>query len=179
MTVQCRMTAEFQQGGKIIKAHHSSPHGDKFQELLNEFFIIYNAGKTGAPYAFELKWNDDRADYLWSVSKDTDIEVEITELSPTGESYKEQLIKHTFSFEELFNTIYISLSEMLKAFGFIGYKTNWEAGNFPIYEYLILKSENYNLELQKVNFADVSDDQEDPYWRRKVSPADELRLITL
>lgn len=170
--------AELELKEKKIKIGHSSSYGDKFQELLNELFLIYNSSKHGDesffPYIFDVKWYDDRVNYSWSVSAATlnsEIEVEIFELSPVEKTHKIQLLKHNFAFEDLFTAVYTSLEKMLKEFGFIGYKSNWVVGNFPMYEYLKLKSDKYGLELKK---EEVTEDDD---WKEKMSIKNELIVI--
>lgn len=139
------MVAEFQVEGKSISIRHSSFYGDKFQELINEFFLIYNSRNGGEeisyPYSFDLTWYDDAVNYTWSVSASSvssGIGMEIFKRSPEGENYRVSIVKRTFDFAYLFESIYFSLKRMLADFGFSGYKENWEVGNFPIYEYIKL-----------------------------------------
>lgn len=173
------ITAEFQIEGEKIKIGHSSAYGDKFQELLNGLFLIYNSSEEEDrdffPYSFEVIWYDDRVNYSWLVTArtNTEIEIKVFELSPSNPSYRVELLKQSITFNALFNTIYLSLEKMLKAFGFIGYKINWDAGNFPLYEYLRLKSYKYNLELHK---QEITEDDE---WRCKVPIEDEMNLVLL
>lgn len=49
------------------------------------------------------------------------------------------LIQEDIETEKLFDAIYQSLEKMLAEFGFVSYKKKWEAGNFPIYEYITLR----------------------------------------
>ncbi|MCW3463669.1 hypothetical protein [Chitinophaga nivalis] len=174
------ITAEFEMTDRKIKIGHSSTYGDKFQELLNGLFIIYNSSKEGDSdffsYTFEVKWYDDRVNYSWiltSTALGSEIEIKIHELSPVDPCYNVELLKSHISFKDLFNAIYLSLNRMLKDFGFIGYKNNWDVGDFPVYEYLKLKSDKYNLKLYKEDGIESDD------WKSKISIEDEMNLVLL
>ncbi len=170
------IVAELDNGQEKIRVGHSATYGDKFQELLNEAFLIYNASKSREerffPYAFNARWMDDMVNYDWKIAITApfaDVKLEVVELSPSGENYNKILFKKELKFEEFFNAIYASLDNMLNTFGFIGYKHNW-AGNFPVYEYLLLKSDKYGAELPKLS-------TEDDEWTNKVPIGYELNLI--
>lgn len=171
--------ASFESDQHKVKIRHSAYYGDKFQELLNELFLIYNSKQNGEesffPYTSEVFWYDDCVNYSWQISaasSSSEIRIEIYKISPVDNTYKINLLKHNFRFNDLFDAIYASLEKILKDFGFIGYKINWEAGNFPIYEYLKLKSDKYGLELRK---EDVDEDDE---WKNRMLVENELMIIS-
>lgn len=171
------MVAEFSATDKIIKIGHSSSYGDKFQELLNKFFFIYEIISTKEenhfPFAFELLWEDDFVNYEWNVNIDSAqsaIRVKIFELSPTNRDHKVELVNGESQIEDFFNNIYLSLNELLSGFGFIGYKKNWETGNFPIFEYIVLKAKKEQLIMQTIR--DAAEE-----WKQKINPEDELKVI--
>jgi hypothetical protein len=172
------LVAEIETNGTNIKIGHSSTYGDKFQELLNGFYFIYKTKKDGEfaffPYSFEVKWYDDRLNYTWIIQTDGVIlTIKIFELSNSDSNYKKELLNETVRLQKLFNDIYYSLDLMLREFGLIGYKTNWDVGNFPIFEYLMLKVDRYNIDL---NIQELDEDHE---WKGKFSLHDEVKLIQL
>lgn len=77
--------------------------------------------------------------------------ININELSPSNSEYKEELLNANIKTEELFDYIYLSLEEALTDFGLVGYKKKWEVGNFPIYEYIILKAARKEVDLLNVS----------------------------
>lgn len=164
----------------IIRIGHSSSYGDKFQELLNQFWFIYEQIKNNNaqyfPYSFEILWNDDFVNYKWSVnisSAKSLLNIKIFELSTSDTEYKVKLLDESLEFEVFFNQLFISLDKMFNDFGMIGYKIVWEAGNFPIFEYLTLKAERNGIELKKIS------DSEDNEWKQKTSLADELYILNI
>lgn len=175
------ISAQFQIDNEILKAFHSADYGDKFQTLLNKFFSIYGISIEGLhpdfPYYFELLWEDDFINYLWKVkidALDSLINIRIDELAPENPSYRKEILNQNMSKEEVFNSILTSLEDMIDTFGFIGYKRVWEVGNFPIFEYLILKSKKNDIKLKLLN-----EDNEEEEWKKKVSIEDEIRVIGL
>lgn len=172
------LVAEIEINDAKIKIGHSSTYGDKFQELLNGFYFIYKTKKDGDvdffPYSFDVMWYDDRVNYSWIIKTDgLSLNIKIFELSPSDTNYKKELLNETVGFQKLFNDIYYSLDVMLREFGLIGYKTNWDVGNFPILEYLMLKADRYNID---VKTQEVSEDYK---WKWKISLEDEVKLIRL
>jgi hypothetical protein len=174
------LVAEFEIEDRKIKIGHSSTYGDKFQELLNELFFIYKITKEEDidffPYTCEVMWYDDRVNYLWVVTSkelNSEIGIEVFELSPSDTSYKVELVNKNIKHDDLFDAIFFSLDEILQRFGFIGYKTNWDIGNFPIFEYLMLKADKYNFKLPLQHAV------EDDEWMNKVPIKNELDLILL
>lgn len=171
------MTAEFLFNNKSFKIGHSSDYGDRFQELLNKIFIIYEIIKcredTYLPYNAKILWEDDFVNYEWSISIDSlesDMKIEIYELSSSNTEYKVELINERIKVENLFKDIYLSLNHLFVDFGFVGYKKNWEVGNFPIYEYIILKAAEEKIILQ-------NDHLNKEEWKQKIDLFDELKVI--
>lgn len=169
--------AEFFFRNKRLKIGHSSSYGDKSQELLNNFFFIYeivkNNNKHYFPYSFETLWEDDFINYLWKISIDSPesfLEIKVYELYPSNLEHKVELINEKIKIENLFNSIYLSLEEAFVDFGFVGYKKNWEVGNFPIYEYITLKADKERIELRNINKSDEE-------WKQKINVNDELKVI--
>lgn len=173
------IVADLMVSGEKIKVGHSSFYGDKFQELLNNFFFIYEIVKTNNkdyfPYSFETLWNDDFVNHLWTVGIDSPqsfIKINLFELSPSNAEYKVELVSEIIKMEDLFDSIYLSLEEAFVEFGFVGYKKNWEIGNFPIYEYITLKSEKEGIKLKSSNEVDEE-------WKQKINIDDELKIIKI
>ena len=176
--VACYLVARIEMNEKVTEVGHSFMYGDKFQDLLNGFFLLYNFRKQNEnnffPFSHECIWYDDRVNYRWVIKADdlkSDILIEIFELSPSNPDYKIELVKAYIQFDELFKNIYRSLALMLNDFGLIGYKKAMDTGNFPIYEYLTLKADVYNIALQK---TDVSEDDK---WKEKISLQQECYLL--
>lgn len=174
----CYLVARIEVKGKVIDVGHSFMYGDKFQHLLNGFFLLYNFRKEKEfnffPFSYECIWHDDRVNYRWAINADnlqSDILIEVFELSPTNPDYKIELVKEYIQFNELFNNIYYSLARMLDDFGLVGYKKTMDTGNFPVYEYLTLKADIYNVAMQK---TDVSEDNE---WKEKIFLQQECSLL--
>lgn len=173
------IAAEFLIDNNNIKINHSSDYGDKFQELLNEFFIIYDVLKyrnnSYFPYSSEIIWCDDFINYKWELnleSMNSSIKIRVIKFSHENKSQKLLLLEETIEINSLFNQIYISLNDLLLNFGFIGYKANWEVGNFPLYEYITLKVDKEKLEIRPFNVA-----LEDDLWKQKMIIEDELKII--
>lgn len=171
------ITAELLFINKRVKIGHSSSYGDKFQELLNNFFFIYDIVKNNKidyfPYSVDTLWQDDFINYLWEISINSPeslIEIKVYKLSTSSLEYKEELINEIIKMENLFNGIYLSLEEAFIDFGFVGYKKNWEVGNFPMYEYITLKAERERLELRNINELEQE-------WKQKINIIDELNVI--
>ncbi|MEN5377907.1 hypothetical protein [Sphingobacterium kitahiroshimense] len=174
------IVAEFLSDTKRLKIGHSSNYGDKFQELLNKFFFIYEIVKENDsiyfPYSTDVLWQDDFVNYKWNISMhslDSCINIKINELSPSNSEYKEELLNTNIKTEELFDYIYLSLEEALTDFGLVGYKKKWEIGNFPIYEYIILKAARKEVDLLNVSC------KEEAEWRQKVDLSDELGILNM
>jgi hypothetical protein len=174
------IVAEISSETKRFKIGHSSHYGDKFQELLNKFFFIYEIIKEKDiayfPYSTTVLWEDDCVHYNWTIrmtSVDSHINIKIEQLSPSNESYKEMLIHEDIETRNLFKAIYHSLEEMLADFGFVGYKKKWEVGNFPISEYITLKAAREGMDLRHVSCL-VEDE-----WKQKIDLNDELRVINI
>lgn len=160
-----------------FKVFHSSEYGDGFQELLNDFFyvfkIIEEKDEEKFPFSSKIIWNDDFVNYEWDLyieNHTSDIKILIFEFYPFNQSGKNTLIETFFSSENLKEFIFLSLEKILNDFGFIGYKLNWEIGNFPIYEFLTLKAKKLNLDL---NIGDRYIDD----WKLKTKLELELSLI--
>jgi hypothetical protein len=173
------IVAKLETEDEKIKIGHSSAYGDKFQELLNGLFFIYSCRKEASnnlfPYSFEIIWYDDFANYSWNMkvaSLQSELEIKIIELSPSNPSYRRKLLSQKISFDNLFDEIYSSLDRILQEFGFIGYKNNWEVGNFPLGEYLMLRADKFHVDLALTNV-----DEEE--WKNKVSIKNELDLILI
>ncbi|GAA3930306.1 hypothetical protein GO495_07420 [Chitinophaga oryziterrae] len=171
------IVAELETEDEKIKIGHSYAYGDKFQELLNGLFFVYSCRREANgdifPYSFEIMWYDDRVNYSWIITADSlqsELEIRIIELSPTSSIYSRELWKKNLSFDNLFNEIYSSLDRLLLEFGFIGYKNNWEVGNFPLGEYLMLKADKFHFNLELMNI-----DEEE--WKNKVPIKRELDLV--
>jgi hypothetical protein len=162
------MAAEFITDDETITVYHSSDYGDIFQKLLNGLFLI----KDSFSHSMELLWEDDNVNYLWILNVKSDINIQIYEVSPDNSNYKQEILNYVMPLEALFNDIYISLDEMYKKFGLIGYKKTWEAGNFPIFEYLTLKAEKEGLRLDAIHHPD-----DDEGWTNKVNTKDELKFL--
>lgn len=172
------LVARFEVNEKVTEVGHSFMYGDKFQHLLNGFFLLYNFRKENEnnffPFSYECIWHDDRVNYRWAIKADdlkSDILIEIFELSPSNPDYKIELVKAYIQFDELSKNLYRSLALMLDDFGLIGYKKAMDTGNFPIYEYLTLKADVYNVAMQK---TDVSADDE---WKEKIFLRQECSLL--
>ncbi|MET6997065.1 hypothetical protein [Chitinophaga defluvii] len=175
------IVAEFSVNETKVKIGHSSSYGDRFQELLNKFFHLYEVVRNNEreyfPYTAKVLWEDDFINYTWSISVDSvssDVEIKIHELSPSNSDYKVELVNRRLTIEDLFNNIYYSLDGLLVNFGFVGYKKAWEVGNFPIFEYLTLKAGRESIQLHVVN---SSDDEQN--WTNKIDIEEELNLISL
>lgn len=174
------LVSEISSNTKRFKIGHSSAYGDRFQELLNKLFFIYEIVKekntTYFPYSTNVLWEDDRVNYYWTIcidSIDSCINIKIEQLSPSNESYKEVLFQEDIETEKLFDAIYQSLEKMLAEFGFVGYKKKWEAGNFPIYEYITLKAATEGMDLRYVSFLEQEE------WKQKIDFKDELCVINM
>ncbi|PUV26335.1 hypothetical protein [Sphingobacterium athyrii] len=174
------IVSEISSDTKRFKIGHSSDYGDKFQELLNKLFFIYEIVKekdtTYFPHSTNVLWEDDRVNYSWTIridSIDSCINIKIEELSPSNVLYKAVLIQEDIETEELFDAIYQSLEKMLAEFGFVGYKKRWEAGNFPIYEYITLKAAREGVDLRHASCL------EEEEWRQKIALKDELDVINM
>lgn len=173
--------AEFFDGDRKAKIFHSSDYGDGFQELLNKLFWIYdivvNDKQEYYPCSFETQWRDDFVIFSWSVgmeSKSSNIFIKINELSPANDAYRIELINTEISFKDLFEHIYLSLDDIFNRFGFVGYKKNWEIGNFPSFEYIILKSHELRINLSTTKYSN-----EDDEWMGKVEASDEVNIVNL
>lgn len=174
------IVAEISSETKGFKIGHSSDYGDKFQELLNKFFFIYEIIKEKNtayfPYYTSVLWEDDRVNYSWTISMnsiDSHINIKIDQLSPSNLGYTEMLIREDIETRKLFDAIYHSLEEMLADFGFVGYKKKWEVGNFPIAEYITLKAARERMDLRHASCL------EEEEWRQKLDPEDELGVINM
>lgn len=172
------VVAEFETKNGKIKIGHSSTYGDKFQELLNRIFDIYNLRRASelqlSPYSFEVVWYDDRVNYSWTIEMcqhDSTLQLIILELSPSNREYRRELVNEHIALNSLLADVFLSLEALWHRFGFIGYKMNWEVGNFPISEYLTLKADKckWSLLPEKTN--------EDDEWIGKISMATETDLI--
>ncbi|PUV26320.1 hypothetical protein [Sphingobacterium athyrii] len=174
------IVAEISSETKRFKIGHSSDYGDKFQELLNKFFFIYEIIKEKDvayfPYSTTVLWEDDRVNYNWTISMnsvDSHINIKIDQLSSSNLDYKEMLIHENIETRKLFDAIYQSLEEMLADFGFVGYKKKWEVGNFPIAEYITLKAARERIDLRHASCL------EEDEWKQKMDPNDELGVINI
>ena len=156
---------------ETIKIGVSSDYGDTFQELLTRLFNNRNY-MDNDPYSFEIIWNDDMCQYHWliTVMKPKNYEIKILVKSTGNPNYSEELVDVKIKEEDLFADIYRSLLALYKKFGFVGYKEVWEVGNFPVYEFLILKSEYTGLTLKLDKYSEE--------WTHKVDSAQELDLLT-
>lgn len=170
--------ATFKDRNERIEIGHSDGYGDQFQELLNEFMLIYYYWKESSewftPFDRCVIWHDDMINYSWNIkldNLDSEIMIEIAEFSPAAD-YKKDLLKWNVSLELLYGYILESLHEMFQKFGFLGYKSNW-CGNFPVAEYLKLKAGKHAINLKKVQ-------QDDDFeWRDKFSLDDEIALLRI
>lgn len=174
------IVAEISSDTKRFKIGHSSAYGDKFQELLNKFFFIYETIKEKDtvyfPYSTNVLWEDDCVNYNWTISMnsvDSHINIKIEQLLPSNVVYKEVIIHEDIEAEKLFDAIYWSLEETLSEFGFVGYKKKWEVGNFPIFEYITLKAARERMDLRHASCL------ENDEWKQKIDPNDELGVINL
>lgn len=174
------IVAEFLSDTKRLKIGHSSNYGDKFQELLNKFFFIYEIVKENNsiyfPYSTDVLWQDDFINYKWNISMnslDSCINIKIDELSPSNSEYKEELLNANIKKEALFDDIYLSLDEALMDFGLVGYKKKWKIGNFPMYEYIILKSARKEVDLFNISCIEEAE------WRQKIDFSDELGILSM
>jgi len=174
------IVAEISSETKRFKIGHSSDYGDKFQELLNKFFFIYEIVKEKDiayfPYSTTVLWEDDCVHYNWTISMNSvnsHINIKIDQLSPSNLGCKEMLIHEDIETRNLFNAIYHSLEEMLADFGFVGYKKKWEVGNFPISEYITLKAAREGMDLRHVSCL------EEDEWKQKIDLNDELGVINI
>lgn len=175
------ISAEFHVNNDVHKVFHSSDFGDRFQDLLNKLFFIYDAVCDMMSHYFPLSvesvWQDDFIHYNWLVSMESinsDIKIQVVETYPNNPGCNKELFCDHIDFKTFFDFLYTSLDEMLQEFGFIGYKKNWEVGNFPIAEYLTLKSKAKNIALsgyEPENFDDK--------WKQKVIFRSELDIIEL
>jgi len=170
------ITAEFRSDNNNIKIGVSGLYEDKFQDLLNIFYLIYCNQKEKSlfsfPYKAEVLWKDDFVYYQWVISKESiisGIHIKIVELYPKNSEYKKVLIDKEFDIKTLFDNIFKSLHTMYIEFGFLGYKYNWDVGNFPIGEYLLFKSDRLDLSLE------TKDDEDG--WKHKIS--NELNLLNI
>ncbi|RFS21184.1 hypothetical protein DVR12_17780 [Chitinophaga silvatica] len=157
---------------------HSSDQGDKFQELLNVFFQIDKLNESAdkqqlLPFSSMVWWYNDFINYCWHIqtSDGFNLNIEIVEHSPENEKYQLAIVSEYLTLDTLLLDIYKSLREMWMKFGFVGYKMNWSAGNFPIYELLTLKSRFSDI---KLTFLEQDEENE---WRYKVRPEEELQLL--
>lgn len=168
-------------GQDKIHICHSGLYEDKFQELISQFYIIYNLSKKndllGFPRSFEMVWKDDFVYYKWIVnieSPNSHFKIKIIEQYPTNPNYKKILLDNEISFDNLYDSVYFSLHQMIINFGFIGYKYNWDIGNFPIGEYLLLKADKYGKKMESAPL--VSQDDE---WKHKITLEDEMDLLKI
>ena len=174
------IVAEISSETKRFKIAHSSDYGDKFQELLNKFFFIYEIIKEKDigyfPYSTTVLWEDDCVNYNWTISMnsvDSHINIKIEQLSSSNLGYKKMLIHEDIETRKLFDAIYQSLEKMLADFGFVGYKKKWEVGNFPIAEYITLKAAREGMGLRHASCP------EEDEWKQKIDPNDELGVINI
>ncbi|SEW42259.1 hypothetical protein [Chitinophaga arvensicola] len=172
------IVAEFETKAGKIKIGHSSTYGDQFQELLNKIFHIYQLERRSEtdffPCSFEVMWYDDRVNYEWRIECDhaaCKLQVKVFELSTSDKKYRRELVNEIISLDSLLGDILLSLENLWHRFGFIGYKTNWEVGNFPMYELLTLKADRsgWNILPEKAN--------EEDDWRQKVATENEIDLL--
>lgn len=176
------IVSDFFVHSKKIRIGHSSSYGDKFQELLSNFFYIYQIikdkdGLYPPDYSFELLWNDDCVTYNWVVSVRTSesiIIISIFELSDeySGSKPIRELLNERIEAESLFCDLFLSLDRLFKEFGLIGYKKNWDVGNFPIGEYLTLKADNNNIRINNQTITLEGDE-----WKEKILLEDELKVL--
>ncbi|GAB6119053.1 hypothetical protein [Dysgonomonas termitidis] len=161
-----------------IEIAHSGVLNDGFQNLLTSLFHIYHfvneKQESFFPYNSCIKWEDDFIEYLWSISMssiDSSIQFKIIKTSTGNPNYKETLWDNMVVFNDLFDNIFLSLDNIYKDFGLIGYKRIWEVGNFPVCEYLLLKAnrENYILNEMETN--------EENEWKHKIHRENELFLL--
>jgi hypothetical protein len=174
------VVAEISSATKRPRIGHSAAYGDKFQELLSKFFFISEIVKEKQemffPYSTHVLWEDDFVNYNWTLSIDSidsHINIKIDQLSPSNLTFKETLIHENVEMGKLFDAIYFSLDEMLKDFGLVGYKKNWEIGNFPIAEYITLKAARKGLDLQSTKCS------EEDEWKQKMDLKGELGIINM
>lgn len=170
--------AEFKSDQNNIEIGHSGLYEDKFQELLNEFYLIYKTLKgkplINFPHTAEILWKDDFIHYKWVISinsSQSEINIKIIELYTSNPKHYNILINENFSKEKLYDNIYSSLHQMYINHGIIGYKYNWDVGNFPIAEYLLLKADKFNLELP------LKKEEEEEEWKNKICEEDELNVL--
>lgn len=175
------ITATFFSEDKKVKVFHSSDYGDGFQELLNQLFFIYdiviNNEQQYYPYAFEMQWRDHFVAFSWNVSMSTrnaNLVIKMDELSPANDSHKVELLNIEISFADLFDDIYLSLEDIFNKFGFVGYKKKWEVGNFPVFEYVTLKSKVLGLNLIPAKYDNKEDE-----WTGKIATEAEANIIQL
>jgi hypothetical protein len=134
--------------GSILKVSHSSDYGDAFQAFLNAVFVfrqrVQEAPAVWAPFSIDLKWADDFLCFNWTISLTEHpgfLNIKIEEFTGDGQSCLGVLFDEKVSLSTLLADLYTSLDKLFSRLGFIGYKNAWEAGNFPVAEYIILKTE--------------------------------------
>lgn len=173
------ITAEFESKDKKIKIGHSGLFEDKFQGLLNIFYLIYSTIKgeeqsASLPYSSNIVWDDDFVIYEWVISLssvNSPINIKIFETYTEKPMSKRVIVDEDFLHKKLFEDIYVSLHQMYLNFGIVGYKYNWDVGNFPIAEYLLLKADKYNLNLSPI----INIENEE--WKHKVNANEELYVL--
>lgn len=152
---------------------HSSDYGDKFQELINHVMFLREILASGEsaylPYESSTDWCDDIINYNISfILEDftSPIKFKVVETPIQNPNQSKLIVDCLVNSTDLFSQLYNSLQDMISDFGLIGYKKNWEVGNFPIADYLILKSNAINF---KINC--------DNDWKAKVKIEDEIALL--
>lgn len=164
--------------GQHVKFYHSSDFGDKFQVLLNNLMfmreILINNEAGFFPFKFSTIWSDEISNFelkFSTANTESFIEIRIVETPIQNPNESKRIFIGVATKEELFRSVLDSLDVMLTEFGFVGYKKIWEVGNFPIAEYIELKSWASNSSFR------MHECKEENTWKGKVSFSDEIKLL--
>lgn len=164
--------------GKIIRVSHASDYGDKFQELINNVLTIYDHFNDqdilAYPFTVETNWCDDSMIYIWRfdlLNIEGSIYFEMNQAPLNKSSDKTLLMKAEIDIYTVMSDFYLSLDKLFKEFGFVGYKKNWEVGNFPTGDYLKLKA--LILEEQISATTTITSTE----WKGKIDLVEEWNLL--
>ena len=125
------------------------------------------------PYSSSTVWCDEVRNFRiqWSMENfGSLVNVTIHEDAVYNSGNPQMLFDGEIELKGLLKHILISLHDLLRDFGLCGYKKVWEVGNFPIADYLELKS--YFTGDKSIPIPT----EEDESWRGKVRLEEELAL---
>jgi hypothetical protein len=173
------VVARFFEANNVVKIGHSSTYGDKLQELLTKVFFLRRISGERLndffPYSFDVLWEDDRVNYLWTFRMnhaESEVNLIVYELSPSDSTYRRIIVNSNLHTDELLKNVYHSLRNIFSEFGFCGYKVNWEVGNFPCYELIVLANQFEITDLL------LFGDRKNLNWPNRVEKATEFSILS-